>query len=664
MNAFQQFSTAVHKRYNELSMGELFRTDVEADDLWQVYLSAFPEGTNPIFRERTEHDCSCCRNFIKNLGRVVGLKDGLIQTVWEELGDMPAPYGAVAQVMAIYMAKATITGVYRTKEVSYGAQFNHERTESGQVLTWHHFHGTVYPQHRNNDPASVAGELNSTAGVFKRGLDEISVVAVQEVLDLIAQNALYRGAEFQGPVAAFQALQNDYLEGGRNAHYHWANFQKPGARIRNTAIGTLLQNLSEGMALEAAVAAFERTVAPENYKRTSALITPKMIEAGLATLRELGLESAVNRRHATLADVSINNVIWADGSVQPLMRDTLADALLSSSQVKKTSASKLGLDITIDQFMAEVVPQATGLEVLVANSFGNNFVSLTAPVDAEVGQLFKWPNNFGWSYNGNVTDSIKEKVKAAGGNVTNAKLRVSLAWFNGDDLDIHAHCPDGHIYFGNKARILDVDMNAGGARNSTDPVENLSWVNPRDGVYTILVNQYNARSRDNVGFMLEVENEGKLTQYSYSKAQRSSESVTALVLTVANGVITDIKPGAGVVGQGISREVWGIPTEQYVKVQTLMFSPNHWDGNKVGNKHWFFLLEGCKNPEPCRGIYNEYLIPELDQHRKVFEVLGAKTMCPVTDDQLSGLGFSSTRKDTLTVRATGSKGSEVFNVQF
>lgn len=31
MNAFQQFSAAVHARYNDLSKGELFRVDVEPD---------------------------------------------------------------------------------------------------------------------------------------------------------------------------------------------------------------------------------------------------------------------------------------------------------------------------------------------------------------------------------------------------------------------------------------------------------------------------------------------------------------------------------------------------------------------------------------------------------------------------------------------------------
>ena len=98
-----------------------------------------------------------------------------------------------------------------------------------------------------------------------------------------------------------------------------------------------------------------------------------------------------------------------------------------------------------------------------------------------------------------------------------------------------------------------------------------------------------------------------------------------------------------------SIEKWGLTTNNLVRVNTLLLSPNHWDDNSVGNRHWFFILDGCHNPDPIRGLYNEFLQPSLEQHRKVFEVLGDKLKCQPSDDQLSGVGFSSTRKDTAVV---------------
>jgi hypothetical protein len=97
---------------------------------------------------------------------------------------------------------------------------------------------------------------------------------------------------------------------------------------------------------------------------------------------------------------------------------------------------------------------------------------------------------------------------------------------------------------------------------------------------------------------------------------------------------------------------------------TLTISPLYWDGNATGNKHWFFMLAGCKNPEPTRGIYNEFLLGHLDKHRKVFEVLGDKIKCPVADEQLSGVGFSSTIRATVTVLVKTERAQKLYNVNF
>lgn len=109
---------------------------------------------------------------------------------------------------------------------------------------------------------------------------------------------------------------------------------------------------------------------------------------------------------------------------------------------------------------------------------------------------------------------------------------------------------------------------------------------------------------------------------------------------------------------------WGVKTENLTKVQTVMFSPNYWDDNAVGNKHWFFILEGCANDEPTRGIYNEFLAGGLEKHRKVFEILGNKTKCPVVADQLSGLGFSSTRGDNVLMLVKAGRSQKTYNIKF
>src|SRR5690606_33906135 len=114
-----------------------------------------------------------------------------------------------------------------------------------------------------------------------------------------------------------------------------------------------------------------------------------------------------------------------------------------------------------------------------------------------------------------VADSVKQRVKAAGGKI-DCDLRISLSWFNFDDLDLHANTPYGHIYFSNKMNILDVDMNAGGGR-SRNAVENLAFNNLRDGHYKVYVNQYHRRETIDVGFAIEIEHGGVLRTFSQAK---------------------------------------------------------------------------------------------------------------------------------------------------
>lgn len=72
--------------------------------------------------------------------------------------------------------------------------------------------------------------------------------------------------------------------------------------------------------------------------------------------------------------------------------------------------------------------------------------------------------------------------------------------------------------------------------------------------------------------------------------------------------------------------------------------------NKTGNKHYFFMLDGCSNPDAVRGFYNEFLSEELRPHRKVFEALSSSMKCIPAKEQLSGLGFSSTIRNELFVK--------------
>jgi hypothetical protein len=687
VNNFPTFAKIVATSFQSITkVSEVYVTDVDGDMLYARYLAAFPAGTNPTFKKQTEHECSTCRRFIRHAGNIVSVDNrGVLHTIWDEAaGRAPYPYDRVASALHAAVVAASVSDLYRisTKENSFGAATTRSMGVREEVVTWNHLYTGEIPKALQVAlPDQVRGGYRTTVQVFTRGLVELKSSALDTVIALIEANNLYRGAEHKAAVAQFSAAQMEYETKSPRERvlFAWTHATGAASRFRNTVIGTLVQDLSEGVDVERAVASFEQKVAPTNYKRTSAVITPAMVKKAMETIETLGLETALERRFATIGDISINDVLWVDGSVKSAMKGGLADTLMQVAAAANPQSTKKdeerAEDIGLEQFVEQVLPTVTSMEVLLKGEHLGNLMSLTAPTHSKFKQLFRWDNDFAWSYGGNVTDSIAERVKKAGGKVEGATLRVSLSWFNYDDLDLHIHEPPGrgvsglrdHICYSNKrgasGGMLDVDMNAGGG-TTRQPVENVVWMDKiPSGAYKVDVNNYAKREASDVGFVIEVECAGKLSHYSYNKAVRDKQNVHVVTLNMREGRIESVETGdPGITASNISQTNWGLTTEEYVKVDAVTLSPNHWGDNAVGNKHTFFVLQGCKSDESTRGIYNEFLHPRLESHRKVFEVIGDKTKCQPTDGQLSGLGFSSTKRTNVLVRVRQGKKQRLFNV--
>ncbi len=739
------------------------RAAATGDRLWEAYLASFPEGTNPVYKERTDHDCSCCKHFIRTMGGVVAIVDGKIKTLWD-FEPTDTFYDAVSEAMDDLIVNAAIDNIFLHTEKQVGVEksfaqvlmFKGEgRSEAEarvdalmnspeyETVTWEHFHLHL--------PANVVmkkdaigpklSETRSTYDVFKRGLEELTLDAVDTVLELIAQNSLYRGEEHVAVLEAFRKLKLEFeaakqhtatvelahSSNGTQIHsaidraaalFVWSHYNDFGARIRNTAIGTLLQDLSgtpcaspstcladadydipaghthDSLDLEDAVRKFEKVMAPANYKRPTALVTKAMIVKAQEKVEELGYASALERRYATIDDITVNNILFADRRTTKLGKKNVFEDL--AGKVPEKSLDKME-EISIEKFLSDVLPKTESLEVMMENRHGGNLVSLIAPVDPGAKNMFKWPNRFSWSYSGDVADSIKERVKKAGGNVT-GDLCCRLVWDYTDDLDFHMKEPDDtRIYYGNVRRfsasggMLDLDAN-GRDGMKAEPVENIFYADKKhmkEGVYQLSVNNY-ARRSDGKGFEVEIEFDDQKHNFVYEKALRAGEFVH--VADIAYSKKDGFKIQGKFASTQSSKTVWNVSTMTFQKVNVVMLSPNYWDnlctvckgtGNSttfntkvgtyedcpscmgdgkknevgvhgVGNKHYFFMLDGCRNEERARGFYNEFLSAELEPHRKTMEMVGAKMKTDEADRQLSGLGFSSTQRSSLLCRVKGS----------
>lgn len=652
---FKDFRDKIEAHFVLMQESQLYISNVAADTLWEEYLNSYPEEI------RQEYNCNNCKHFITRAGGILTINDDLSLTSIWDIDIQDSVFKNVCDRLSKLNREAGIRCLFKSDELQIGTPFNFQRKENGEVIKWTHFSCLPDPIKYIGDARPLRGSVLDEFKLFKRGLETISQSALDIVLDLISQNSLYRGIEYKDSVEGFLKCKEEYQRFSTDSHlcnvYLWKTYVETSPMIhsiRNTVIGMLLVNLSEGIDIEEAVSKYEHIVAPENYKRTKSIVTSRMIKDAETTIQNLGLIDSLARRHAKIEDITVNNVIWSNIANLSKGKTNIFDTLIK----EKESAAPKNLDkvekVSVKEFISDILPRTERLEILNEESLSNRLVTLTAPENKEAPSLFKWDNGFAWSYRGNLADSsMKQRLVKYGAKVKGI-LRCSLAWEGYTDLDIHLIEPSGkEVCWNNKKGTggeLDLDMN-GVDKSSDTPVENIIYTNPNlilEGVYTLVVHVYQVRDRIPEECRVEIECEGttyKFVKDSLSWETNHRETICTFKYSKKNGVE---------IISGTSEKFWDIQSSAFQEVTLVTYSPNYWDEQKgVGNKHLFFFVKGCKNPGPIRGFFNEYLRSDLIPHRKVFEILGDRMKVEPQEDQLSGIGFSLSARGSATFRVTG-----------
>lgn len=470
-----------------------------------------------------------------------------------------------------------IRNVFVTEETTMGC--NQQILPSKEVITWNHFYA-IPTSNLIMDESKIStfrANAKSSHDVWARTLSEINYNSVQSVVDLITDDNLYRGDTYMRQVSALKTaldtVENKHLEGFKLDNYAWLSSRvlpEAVTHILNSAIGQLLKDITDTNNIESSVKKFEAMVAPCNYKRPKGIITKTQVENAYKTVVELGYEDSLERCHAKVEDISIEDVIFVNRETRKRMSggfDSLMNETINTRKVAK-DFEKTAIPTTMEELLNNIVSKANKLELFFNNKLNNNLVTLTAPVNKEAPSMFKWTNGFAWAYNGNISDAIKQRVKEVGGKV-DGYMRISLHWYNYDDLDLHMGSPYGHIYFGNKAGLLDVDMNTSGGspseeranpkKYSRNAVENIIFSGvPKAGTYKVFVNNFAKVENIDLGFEIEVELNGIVHTYAYNKDVHDKEDVPVLDFTSNGREIVFTKEHLS--STTASKEIWGIKT--------------------------------------------------------------------------------------------------------
>lgn len=695
------FNKLIQAKFTEMcKTGKLYRVNITGQQIWDLYLKSFKPENDPIFRDpnSTSHTCNHCSNFVRRYGNIVSVNDKFeIETIWDVACE--EEYKTSALVMSLTIKTAKISEVFfetfaelqslpyescSKTQTTYrlGIDRNIKRytkeeaklygvVKANETRTFHHMHLDLPKQfvdQSGKSVESIMGEYRDAKNVFQRAMEEISLDTLYLVKDLIVQGSLLDGQTHLFKLEQFIPFKKAYdaLSAGQKDNWCWVmSYRLPIAKFKNELIGTLCSELAEGEELNKACQSWNKRVDPANYMKATAPITKKQIEEAKKFVEENGYEESFDRRFANMDDIKVSEILHSNVGTGKIPSVSIFDGVKSTSTRHKRNEFEGIAEVSIDTFMKDILPTATSVEVYLKNNHEGNMVSLTTANNPDSKKIMKWDNNYSWTFSGNLAgkSQIKEAVKSQGGKVDGV-LRFSIGWAEeaGDNSDLDAHCIEpnrNEIYFVNSSSRtggnLDIDITQPDyhkANKKQDVVENITYPDLKrmpDGVYKFFVHQFSARGSK--GFKAEIEFDGQLYSYIYNRAVSGNVQVAEVTLKDGTFTIKHILPAHE--GEGVNKEIYGLETNNFHKVNLMCLSPNHWGDNNIGNKHYFFMLDKCKSPVSIRSFHVENLNADLLNHKKVMEVLGNTTMIEPVDKQLSGLGFNATVRDELIVKLGG-----------
>lgn len=675
--------------------GKLFKSKLTGRQVWNIYLESFTDENDPHFRDPKSsiHNCNHCNNFIKRYGNVVALdENNSIITMFDVIDKMDddtfIKYNDSLAAMNEALKSNDIQDVFfetynelnslpyescsKSNEIfRLGVDKNHKRytkeeanlfgvVKPNETRTFNHFFLDLPKQFVNTTGSSIESIManyRSNKEVFKRGLDEISLDTLFLVRDLINQGSLLNGDTHLHKVEKFIVFKEEYDNLAVNQKDNWCwikSFELAIAKFKNELIGVLCSDLSEVKELNKACKDWNYRVDPANYMKAVAPITENQKKQAQKFVEENGYIESFNRRHAILDDIKADEIKHINTGTEIIKSASIFDGIKTKSSRHKKNEFEGVEEISIDKFMKDILPGCTSVEAYLENRLENNLVNITTSNQEDCKQMFKWSNPYSFTYKGNLAgkSEIKENVSKAGGNI-DALVRCSLQWNDEDtkgivDFDLHS-VGKNHIYYSNNGRThscgghLDVDM----INPPKVGIENITWKKKiEDGSYKLRVKNFNGSN--NTGFKVEIEFNGEI--FNYHKTGNVKGYTDIATLTVVNGIISIEHHLSETTS---SKTIYNLETQQFHKVNLMCLSPNHWGENKVGNKHFFFMLDKAKCDTSIRSFHSENLDPELAKHRKVLEVLGAVNMLEPVDKQLAGIGFNATVKDELILRLKG-----------
>lgn len=375
---------------NTKSATVLFSVAGDKTVMWNTYLNQFPA------EHRQHYTCNECRKFFERYADLVTIDaKGNAKSVM--FSDSPSgDFGYIFDNLRTLIEGSTVEKLFVTDEKKWGLAV------TGQ---WEHFavtppkkfvHVTKFDSKGEPLQTAYQAEAEKTAE-FKtmiRALVEYSEKTLETALTIINSDALYRG---DAVLARAEWLKDVILtqkktKNARNRHnLMWlavatapVGFAKP----RGNSLGSLLDNIAEGKELKEIQALFAAVMDPTKHNRPQNAPSAGNIKQAEKVIDALGATSALDRRFATLEDIT--RKVWAPRPVHAGGTGGVFGHLAPRDR-KKAEADHLNLPskkMTLEKFVTAIVPTAQEIEVKMQAVM--QFIALTTAVDPKAKPILQW----------------------------------------------------------------------------------------------------------------------------------------------------------------------------------------------------------------------------------------------------------------------------------
>lgn len=359
---------------------------VEKEGLFGVFL----ENLSPEHRQH--YNCHCCRNFIERFGKIVVIMpDGSVESPLWSKTDVPEFFQKSVEAMRQAVINTKIDSVFVTEEKKWG---------NAVTGVWTHLHGTppreVIHKDKLKTSYQLASEHKENFGIINRGLAEYSKEAAVQAVRVLEADAVSNSEKVVEIAKWFLAL-HEAIEGKKGkirSNLIWSAITRvpmSWSHIKNTMIGTLLDDITANMPYEVIAKRWAEKMHPLQYKRPTTL-NEGNIDAGNRIIEKLGATSALRRRYARLEDII--NWVWKP---QPIVEDAGRDNYRGGAfdhlrETKKKIINDIVLPaktVTWDHFQQNILPTANTIEYLT-DGYRHGYFSLVTAVDPNAAPILMW----------------------------------------------------------------------------------------------------------------------------------------------------------------------------------------------------------------------------------------------------------------------------------